>query len=312
MPATEKNANSFSMTSLSAVNSGYSLMLINNSTNEGQLVTMTDLATMILNEIRNKTFTATELGQSSASTLPAAISSLNSAISSVRSIAEKATHSINLIPFGSRSFEDTVYWRKKFLTGISNNIEYFAEQLEDGWIHIVIDPTGYTGTKAYIDDLVRVAASPSIKTDGLYTMLFEVRNNKSTITGSRSSIYIQESNGHQFWGQNIIELLEGQTNTGMYLKNANTSDGVYRHRFTQRADSGTHAGSNPETLFQMTSRVDVLDVLDYELRISIYEGRYLGDYMPYIVSDVTDLKKTATPTTDGLMSAQDKQKLDNL
>lgn len=80
MPATEKNANAFDMTSLSAVNSGYSLMLINNSTNEGQLVTMTDLATMILNEIRNKTFTATELGQSSASTLPAAISSLNSAI----------------------------------------------------------------------------------------------------------------------------------------------------------------------------------------------------------------------------------------
>lgn len=80
MPATEKNANAFDMTTLSAVNSGYSLMLINNSTNEGQLITMTDLATMILNEIRNQTFTATELGQAAASTLPAAISSLNSAI----------------------------------------------------------------------------------------------------------------------------------------------------------------------------------------------------------------------------------------
>ena len=80
MPATEKNANAFDMTTLSAVNSGYSLMLINNSTNEGQLVTMTDLATMILNEIRNQTFTATELGQTAASTLPAAISSLNSAM----------------------------------------------------------------------------------------------------------------------------------------------------------------------------------------------------------------------------------------
>ena len=80
MSATEKNANSFSMTSLSAVNSGYSLMLINNSTNEGQLITMTDLATMILNELRNQTFTATELGQAAASTLPAAISSLNSAM----------------------------------------------------------------------------------------------------------------------------------------------------------------------------------------------------------------------------------------
>ena len=50
MPTTEKNANAFDMTTLSAVNSGYSLMLINNSTNEGQLIRMTDLATMILNE----------------------------------------------------------------------------------------------------------------------------------------------------------------------------------------------------------------------------------------------------------------------
>ena len=50
MATTEKNANSFDMTSLTAVNSGYSLMLINNSTNEGQLIRMTDLANMILNE----------------------------------------------------------------------------------------------------------------------------------------------------------------------------------------------------------------------------------------------------------------------
>lgn len=50
MATTEKNANSFDITSLTAVNSGYSLMLINNSTNEGQLIRMTDLATMILNE----------------------------------------------------------------------------------------------------------------------------------------------------------------------------------------------------------------------------------------------------------------------
>ena len=80
MASTEKNANTFDMTSLSAVNSGYSLMLINNSTNEGQLITMTDLATMILNEIRNQTFTAAELGQSTAATLVGAISGLNSAM----------------------------------------------------------------------------------------------------------------------------------------------------------------------------------------------------------------------------------------
>lgn len=315
MATTEKNANSFSMTSLSAVNSGYSLMLINNSTNEGQLVTMTDLATMILNEIRNKTFTATELGQSSASTLPAAISSLNSAISTVRSIAEKATHSTNLTPYGSRSLDDTEYWKDEFNKGTTTGVIYTAEQLGDGWIHILVDATGYTGTSTYVMDNVSVKASSSFKPDTLYTLLYEVRNNRSVYANPvahKSQFYIQQANDCMFWGNTVVELLEGTGPSADFAFNmAPDPDVTYRKRFTKKTDDGSHT-NNPTNLFRMQYRYGAGDYIDLELRISVYEGRYLGDYMPYIVSDVFDLKKIATHETNGLMSAEDKRKLDNM
>lgn len=309
MASTEKNANTFDMTSLSAVNSGYSLMLINNSTNEGQLITMTDLATMILNEIRNQTFTAAELGQPTAATLVGAISGLNSAISTVKSIAEKATHAINLTPFGSRSLDDTNYWKDRFYAGTdSANVVRSVEQLENGWIHVTVDPTNYTGTSGNALDYVSVASSPSIKPGGLYTILYEVRNNKSTIASNsaNSYFYVTQTDTCQISGNTIVESLEGKNTTFLYLKDAITTNSIYRHRFTKYAVNGT------QRVFTLGFRTDLHDILDFEVRISVYEGRYLGDYMPYIVSDVTDLKKVATTTTNGLMSASDKQKLDNM
>lgn len=207
-------------------------------------------------------------------------------------IAEKAKHAINLTPFGSRKLTDSSYWLDGLYRGVSSGVVHTAEQLEDGWIHVTIDPTGYTGTKQYVDDTVRVAVSPSVKAGGLYTIFYEVRNNKSTVVdnNTNSCFYIQQVSSCQFWGQSFVESLEGKATAMLRLRDAITTNGVYRHRFTQLADSGTHAGSNPTALFRMMFRADVRDVLDYEVRVSLYEDRYLGDYMPYVVSDTTGLE----------------------
>lgn len=209
-------------------------------------------------------------------------------------IAERATHSLNLIPFGSRSFADAVYWVDPFYIGTNGSkVVFNAEQLEDGWIHVTIDPTNYTGAAAYVGDQVRVAPSPSIKPGGLYTILYEVRNNKSTIVsgGTNSIFYIQQADRGQFYGQNIVELLEGTGGAIVYLRDAITTNGIHRHRFTQYADDGTHHyGEDPRYLFVMMFRAAREDILDFEVRISVYEGRYLGDYMPYVISDLTGLE----------------------
>lgn len=222
-------------------------------------------------------------------------------------IAEKAKHAINLTPFGSRKLTDSRYWLDGLYRGVSSGVVHTAEQLEDGWIHVTVDPTGYTGTNNYIDDRVRVAVSPSVKANSLYTIFYEVRNNKSTVVNNNtnSCFYIQPVSSCQFWGLSIVESLEGKATAVLYLKDAITTNGVYRHRFTQLADSGTHAGSNPTALFRMMFRADVRDVLDYEVRVSLYEDRYLGDYMPYVISDTTDIEADISAANALAQSAKD-------
>ena len=212
-------------------------------------------------------------------------------------IAERATHSINLIPFGSRSWDDTHYWYNGFLCNgtVSSQYIFNSEQLEDGWIHICVDGREYTGTANYVSDAVIVRKSPSIKPGGLYTILYEVRNNNSIfsdVSGNNSYFYIVQENGKQFWGGGIHEILEGTGTTSTFTLRtmAPDPDTVYRKRFTKYEDNGAH-GAAPGFLFRLNFRYGKKDYVDFELRISIYEGRYLGDYMPYVVSDTTDLSQ---------------------
>ena len=217
-------------------------------------------------------------------------------------IAEKATHSINLIPFGSRSWDDTVYWKNGFVKDGYESAGFvcYCVQLEDGWIHVVID--GTNGTSSYLSDNTEVSICPSVKPGKLYTVLYEVRNNKTVYANTNNSyFYIVQTANSQFWGGNYTELLEGSgTNSTFTLRTmAPDSDGVFRKRFTKYAD--TEHG-DPNKLWRMTFRAGKGDYVDYEVRVSLYEGRYLGDYMPYVVSDTTDLSAAilaAQATADG-------------
>ena len=217
-------------------------------------------------------------------------------------IAEKATHSINLTPFGSRSWDDTAYWKNAFVKDGYESAGYvcYCEQLEDGWIHVVID--GTNGTSSYLSDNTEVSICPSVKPGKLYTVLYEVRNNKTVYANTNNSyFYIVQTANSQFWGGNYTELLEGSgTNSTFTLRTmAPDSDGVFRKRFTKYAD--TEHG-DPNKLWRMTFRAGKGDYVDYEVRVSLYEGRYLGDYMPYVVSDTTDLSAAilaAQATADG-------------
>lgn len=226
-------------------------------------------------------------------------------------IAEKATHSINLIPFGSRSFDDTYYWYNGFLCNgtVSSQYIFNTEQLEDGWIRVVADGRNYTGSADYVTDVVIVRKSPSIKPGGLYTILYEVRNNNSIlsdVSGNNSYFYIVQENGTQFWGGDIHEILEGTRTTSTFTLRtmAPDPDTVYRKRFTKYEDNGAH-GADPGFLFRLNFRNGKKDYVDFELRISIYEGRYLGDYMPYVISDTTDIEADISAANALAQSAKD-------
>lgn len=230
-----------------------------------------------------------------------------------KGIAERATHSLNLIPYGSRSFDDEDYWINGFVGGGevgAQGVIWNTEQLADGWIRVNIDATEYTGTAKYVSDNVKVRKSPSIKPNTEYTFLYEIRNNNSVLaetSGNNSTFYIQEATGNQFWGNATAEVLEGTGASGSFVLRtmAPEPNVTYRKRFTKMSDAGTHAGNNPAGLFQMQYRCGNADYLDFELRISVYEGRYLGDYMPYVISDTTDIEADISAANALAQSAKD-------
>ena len=155
-------------------------------------------------------------------------------------------------------------------------------QLDDGWIHVYKDNSA--GTAATNTTAFRPRACPSIVPGETYTILIEVRNNHSTGTaGDATDMYIQQTANNQFWGSgggNIQPLTLGET-------------AVIHSR--KVADSA-HITSTPVEMLRYNARCAAGDVLDFELRLSLYEGEYDGPFKPYVSprSDVTDAAKTAT------------------
>lgn len=230
-----------------------------------------------------------------------------------KGIAERATHSPNLTPFGSRSFDDNGYWKNKFSRDgyvDGNGWVWSTERLADGWIHVVVDATGDVNNTTRSGDAVIVDKSPSIKPGELYTFLYEVRNNNSTFaesSGLNSQFYIQAYNNNQFYANAAEEVIEGTIVSSIFQLRTMAPDAnvTYRKRFTKYADDGTHATANPTNLMRMIFYVGKGDYIDFEVRISLYEGRYLGDYMPYVISDTTAIEADISAANALAQSAKD-------
>lgn len=153
------------------------------------------------------------------------------------------------------------YWR------LTPSTAWFT-QLEDGWIRVYRDNSA--GTAAVNTTYFRPRACPSIVPGGTYTILIEVRNNRTTGSGD-TDMYIQQTANNQFWGSgggNIQPLTFGEETVIHSKKVADTA----------HLTDGT---PSPE-LFRYNARCAAGSVLDFELRLSIYEGEYSGPYKPYV------------------------------
>lgn len=153
------------------------------------------------------------------------------------------------------------YWRSTPSTA-------WFTQLEDGWIRVYRDNSA--GTAAANTTYFRPRACPSIVPGGTYTILIEVRNNRTTGSGN-TDMYIQQTANNQFWGSgggNIQPLTFGEETVIHSKKVADTA----------HLTDGT---PSPE-LFRYNARCEAGSVLDFELRLSIYEGEYTGPYKPYV------------------------------
>ena len=214
----------------------------------------------------------------------------------------------NLTPFFSHDLSDVYnaetnpngYWVEYSSYGWTKNSAYTFTQLEDGWLHVHVDNS--SGTTTIRNDCCIPRYNPSIKRATMYTFLVEFRNNQSTGVASGSDFYlVQQSGSVQFWGQNVstapAKKLEGIGWVSTQITNI-PSDGSYAiSRFTKYSEpeigSASHWTTENDMMVTFVFRANAGAVLDYDVRLSVYEGEYWGGYVPYIISDVTDIRKSA-------------------
>lgn len=211
---------------------------------------------------------------------------------------------INLSPFFSHDLTDIYdantnpngFWMDNGTSyGWTKNTKFTFTKLEDGWLHIHIDNS--SGTGIIRNDCCVTRYNPSVKRATKYTFLAEFRNNQSTGAASMADFYlVQQSGSVQFWGQNVstapLVHLEGIGGVTVPISEI-PSDGSYVFsRFTKYSESegeSSHWTTN-EKMVTFTFRANAGAVLDYEIRLSLYEGEYWGPYTPYVVSDTSAIR----------------------
>ena len=156
--------------------------------------------------------------------------------------------------------------------------------LEDGWVHLHNDNSSGTNDKRTD---YQVMGSPSITPGADYTWLFEYRNNNST--GNNRAYIVQSSERVQFWGNNVVKVLEGKGSDGSTDLGPNQdfppgTDGVYVKRVLKKAEEATSSHLDKTGTLYLGCLVCYAyagSIADYDLRVSIYEGEYTGPYKPY-------------------------------
>ena len=217
----------------------------------------------------------------------------------------------NLHPFYTRGrfdIYDSVYNPKgaiHYLTAQSD-LDRIITYLDDGWLHCHFDNS--SGTAEYTNNSIRPQAlsnGPSgeyLSSVKGYTILVEIRNNNTTLPSSgNADMYTQQTVDTQFWGNgtNYGCTAEGApNNTGtINFKVIGESYKYYMHR-TQNVGTTTTYFTDPNNpvyteLFRYNLRIGPGGILDFDVRFSIYEGYYEGEYLPY-VEDTLYLTDTQT------------------
>ena len=218
---------------------------------------------------------------------------------------------VNLSPYFSYSpYVVNDYWKSWW----SNQPAITFTEIGDGWVRIQCTNTGTSTIRKDFYPIYNL----EIKEGTDYTWLIEFRNNQSQIDGtaSGSDFYLVQTNNCQFWGGTIKENIEGMGtgSTTRFIDNIPivgtevdgitiTKDFVYKKRFIKTSESTGSSrwtdgsADNLVGLACFTARCAKNTTIDCEVRISLYEGRYLGEYKPYVdsaaSSKIDDAKQSA-------------------
>ena len=229
-------------------------------------------------------------------------------------IIQTNTNAINLSPYFSFSpYVANDYWQSW-----SNVPAITFTEKGDGWVRVQANNTGTSTIRKDFYPKPNI----EIKEGTDYTWLIEFRNNNSSGTASGTDFYLVQTNDCQFWGGTIKENIEGLgsgSSSGLidYVPIVGTTvngvvitkDYVYKKRFVKTSEATgssrwtNGSADNLRGLACFTARCAKNTTIDYEVRVSIYEGRYLGEYKPYVDQKARIIANTANSTANQAKTA---------
>ena len=201
---------------------------------------------------------------------------------------EETLVSPNLTPV----FSYTPYNTNNYWTSWPATAGYTFTDMGDGWIRVQKDNS--SGTAIVRHDM-SMQRCESVKPGTDYTFLIEFRNNNSVAgTTNDSDCYIVQNNNHQFWGNAIKKNLEGSgtgSSTSLTTNFVPGTAGVYTKRFVKTSEptNSSYWTGTVASCFCIVFRCAAGGKIDYEVRVSLYEGEYTGGYKPYTITDTTGL-----------------------
>lgn len=159
----------------------------------------------------------------------------------------------NLTPYFSRDFADSTYWQT-MPSGMT--------KLEDGWAHFEFSNTGDSAIEARTEIKNQSWVNPPI----VYTVVIEIRNAVITSDGSDYGGILPRNGAAQLGN-----------NGEQYVVVDSETSGVFR--FPNRSYS-----SEPPTvpLEVISFFTPPNSAMSFDIRMSLYEGDYTGEYVPYV------------------------------
>ena len=165
--------------------------------------------------------------------------------------------------------------------------------LNDGWAHYECNNTSSSTKNLYITPKNWSIVKPGEP----YTFLIEIKNFSGTTATSGNMAYMQQMNGAQFWGNDVVSGNGGEQHT--YIRYGDFVDGAFAKRFVKLADTD-HTGDSVGMAFRYRIYLTANTLTSFDIRFSVYPGAYEGEYNEHLSDMIAQRLSVAEDTIDSM------------
>ncbi len=167
--------------------------------------------------------------------------------------------------------------------------------LDDGWTHYEYNNTSSSTMNLYITPKNWSIVKPGEP----YTFLIEIKNFSGTTATTGNMAYMQQMNGAQFWGNDVVSGNGGEQHT--YIRYGDLVDGAFAKRFVKLADTEhLNTGDSIGMAFRYRIYLTANTLTSFDIRFSVYPGIYEGEYNEHLSDMIAQRLSVAEDNIDSM------------